>query len=328
MEKDYKQEIQNTRIGSLGSSDASMLAQVANSGYVSETAARRLAVAKGIIPQTEIPHSDAVMAGDRIEMEIYNYLVNNDTRYESNPLWVSERYSKDGLRLIAHPDIVLQDNEKKTLFVYEVKTTKQMFEDARSKYNPQLYVEWSLAKEKALKLGSKWRVRLFLVVYSTQGIENLNEMEFETQRLTVKEISFRTPLFDIEKGMKITSAYVNNMTEYYEEELNEEYLPEAVKSKFMAVTNALKEINRRKKEIEDFKAKLCEFMQKNKIKTIRNESWKITLVNKSQSVGVDYKKLFEQEVESKKPRVAQKLREKYKKVTDKEAYVKITLNEE
>ena len=106
--QDYKNEIANTRKGCLGGSDGKMLAQIAALGYVPKSAYKRLAVCNGLIEQEEIPRTAAIVAGDKIEMAIYDHLTKKDPRYESNPLWVSEKYSTKNVKLIAHPDIVLK----------------------------------------------------------------------------------------------------------------------------------------------------------------------------------------------------------------------------
>ena len=119
--KDYKNEIAATRVGCIGSSDGKMLSQIAALGTIPKSAYKRLAVVKGLIPQVEIPKNSAIQAGDDLEMIVYSHLKAQDPRYESNPLWVSEKYSTKNCKLISHPDLVLQDDASKVLNVYDYK---------------------------------------------------------------------------------------------------------------------------------------------------------------------------------------------------------------
>ena len=72
--ENYKDDIRATRIGCLGSSDAKILAQIAALGYVPKSACKRLAIVKGLIPQTDIPETDAIRTGNEIENKIFEYL--------------------------------------------------------------------------------------------------------------------------------------------------------------------------------------------------------------------------------------------------------------
>ena len=63
------------------------------------------------------------------------------------------------------------------------------------------------------------------------------------------------------------------------------------------------------------------------IKGIKTDAWAITLVNESESVSVDYKAIFANEIEAKKPRIANKLKKQYKKVTKKKAYCMIKVRD-
>lgn len=325
--KDYKEEIAKTRLGCLGSSDARMLAQIASLGMIPNSALKRLAVCKGLIPQVEIPKNDAIQAGDDIEMMVYEHLKSQDPRYESNPLWESERYSRKNVRLISHPDIVLQDNENKTLYIYEVKATRFSVEETRATYKGQLFVHFLLGKEKAKFLGKDWKVKVFLVHYSTDGLDLSEGVTFDPIRLTVRPVGFNAPMFDISKAMDIVDAFLEDFTEYYDgDEIGSEYLPEKVKKEFDAITSVLKEIKEREVKVDKFKKQLCSFMQSKGIKSIKNDSWNITLVNATESVSFD-SKAFISDLMGKHPRKAKKLLKTFEKRTKRNAYVTIKLKD-
>ena len=169
--ENYKDDVAQSRVGCLGSSDGKLLAQVCALGYVPKSAYHRLAVCKGLIEQEDIPMTAAVKAGDAMEMLIYKHLSANDPRYESNPRWVSKKYSMPNVTLIAHPDMVLKDDARKTLYIYETKTTKYTVEETRQSYKAQLFIEYIIGKELCEEYGKDWNVKLSLVHYNTDGLD-------------------------------------------------------------------------------------------------------------------------------------------------------------
>lgn len=321
--EDYKNEIAATRVGSLGSSDGRMLAQIASLGIVPHSALKRLAVCKGLIPQTEIPKTAAIQAGDDLEMLVYEHLTAKDQRYTSNPLWISEKYSRKNVRLISHPDIVLKDDAQKTLFVYEVKTTKFSYEETKATYRPQLFIHFLLGNEKAKSYGDDWKVKVFLVHYSTDGLDLADGITFDPTRLTVKSVGFNSPVFDIKKAMDVVDAFLEDFTEYYDgDEIDSAYLPENVKQEFDAIANVLAEIKERETKVEEFKARLFGFMSSHDIKSIKNDAWSITRVDPTESRQFD-SKAFLSDYATKHPRAYKKLVRNFEKVVKRKGSVQI-----
>lgn len=322
--EDYKKDIESTRVGCLGGSDGNLLAQVANLGSVPKSAYKRLAVLKGLIEQDNV--STRVMRyGDFIEQSIFECLCANNPNYISNPLWISGKYSKDGVRLICHPDFVLYDEDKKVLKVYECKATKFNVQQTRSTYANQLFVEWTLANEVVKAKGEGWKVELYLCHYDTSNVCIEDDFMFDTSLLSIHRIRMNGNVFDIDKAMTIVSEFLPTM-EYYneDEEIDAAYLPEKVKAEFDAITCVLAEIKEREVKVEEFKRKLCDFMQKHEIKSIKNDAWNITLVNATESVQFDTKK-FLADLSAKHPRKANKLRKDYEKRVARGAFVQIKL---
>lgn len=325
-EKDYKQEITQSRLGSLGSSDGKMLAQICSLGSVPKSAYKRLAVCKGLIPQTEIPHTAAVKAGDEIEMAIYRHISKADPRYESNPLWVSKKYSRKNVRLISHPDYVLKDDSRKTLFIYECKATKNGVMETRETYKGQLYIHYVLGKELAAEYGSGWNVKLFLVHYDTNGLELENGVEFEESRLTIKEIRFPYAYFDVALTMTIVDDFLETFTEYYEgDEIDADLLPVSVKTEFDEVAAMLIEIDERQKHVDAFKKKLYTFMAEKGIKSLKNDVFSIVRVDPTKKKSFDSKSYMD-DLAKEHPRKAKRIMVKYTKTSETNGYVKISVN--
>lgn len=326
--KDYKEEIAQTRVGCLGSSDGRMLAQIASLGCVPHSAIKRLAIVKGLVPQTEIPQTDAIRTGDEIEMQIFHHLSTEDPRYISNQMWVSERYSRKNVKLISHPDLVLRDDERKTLFVYEVKTTKFGVKETKQTYKAQLFIHYIIAKEIAKKLGDKWKVKLILVHYSTDGLDLAGGITFDPTRLTLHGVSFNAPLFDIGFAMDYVDTYLESLTEYYEgDEVDADLLPQKVKEEFDLVAATLLQIKKSEKMVNDFKSRLYLFMQEKGIRSVKNDVFAISCVSPSTTKSFDGKQFLD-DLAKEHPRKANKIRQKYTKTSQKKGYAVIKLKEE
>jgi len=325
-EFDYKNDIRQTRQNNFGSSDAKMLQQIAILGSVPRSAYKRLAVCKGLIEQTDIPYTDAVRFGDEIEQAIFGYLSETCNGYVSNPLWVSNKYSRKNCKCITHPDIVRYDYENKILYVYEVKASRYTTTQVRNEYEYQLLHHWLLANEKAKELDGNWKVRLFLVHYQTEGLDLSQPQEFDVERLTIKQLRLgNTKTYELSKAMDIVSVFLEDFNEYYEgDEIDSTYLPKKVKEEFDMVTGILAEIKERETKVDEFKRKLCDFMLKQNIKSIKNDAWNITLVGATEQASFDSKK-FLSDLAAKHPRKEKKLRKEYEKRIAKGAYVKITI---
>lgn len=323
----YKQDIINTRKGCLGGSDAKLLQQVALWGKVPQSAYKRLAVCKGLIEQENIT-TKVMEYGDFIEQSIFEHLYDVDERYQSNPCLVSKKYSTKEVKIIDHVDFLLQDDENKVLNLYECKASKYSTTQVRNIYECQLYHHYLLGSELARELGN-YRVNVFLCHYDTSDVDLDAPWVFDPNKISVRQVRFNNKrVFDMAKAVSIVSDFLADFNEYYEgDEIDAAYLPEKVKNEFDAITNVLKEIKEREQKVNDFKDKLYSFLQEKGIKSIKSDAFNITLVNPSESVSVDYKKLFEQEIEAKHRVKAKRLKEKYKKSTQKKGFLTIKLKD-
>lgn len=327
-ELDYKKDIIQTRTGNVGSSDAKMLQQIAELGQVPKSAYKRMAVIKGLAENQDIT-TPAMRFGDYIENQVFANLKASDERWQSNPCVFSTKYQRSNVGCLTHIDFLLQDDENKTLTVGEAKATKLSFEQARHEYIYQLCHHYLLAQELAKSLGG-YKVKILLCVYDANDVD-YTDHEFDPSRLTVKQIrniDKEANTYRLAEAMNIVNDFLNDFNEYYEdEEIDAAYLPEKVKTEFDTITNILAEIKERESKVDEFKTKLCEFMQEKGIRSIKNDAWAITLVQASESVSVDYKAIFANEIEAKKPRVANKLKKQYQKTTKKRAYVTIKIKD-
>ena len=323
--ENYKEDVIQTRTGNVGSSDSKMLQQIAELGQVPTSAKKRLAIVKGFCENPNIT-TPAMRLGDYVEQMTFESLHSQDARWESNKFLKSEKYSRKNCGCITHIDYWLQDDDKKIITIGEQKATVHNYQQAYDEYKFQIYHHYLLTKEYANKIG--YKVNVLFCVYDTNGIEEGHE--YDPSRLTVKQLRMLEKLsksYHLTEAMDIVDNFLETFTEYYEDEVDGNLLPEKVKTEFDQVTTFLTEIKEREKKVDDFKKKLTEFMISKGIKGIKTDAWAITLVNESESVSVDYKAIFANEIEANKPRVANKLKNQYKKVTKKKAYVMIKVQD-
>ena len=324
--ENYKEDIKNTRKGCLGGSDAAMLQNICDLGYVPKSAYKRLAVCKGLIENNNIT-TKVMEYGDFIETQIFEHLAQTDSRWQSNPCLVSKMYSTDEVKIIDHVDFLLQDDEKKTLTIVECKASRYPIEHVRKTYDAQLFHHYLLGTELAKELGN-YSVKVMLCLYDTSNDDLDAPWEFDPSKITLRPVRFgRSRLFDMETAVGIVSDFLKDFTFYTEdEEIQSTYLPEKVKAEFDAISNVLAEIKEREQKVDEFKQKLFGFMLDKNIKSIKSDAWSITRVDATESVSVDYKAIFTNEIEKKRPYVARRLKEEYKKTTPRKGYVTIKTN--
>lgn len=326
--EEYKDDIISTRKGCLGSSDAKMLQQIALLGAVPKSSYKRLAIVKGLAEQKEI-HTPAMIAGDGFEQEIFRYISHDNDKYQSNPRWESKKYSRPNVKCIDHPDIVLEDAEKETIYVWEVKASKLNIKDVCDTYKAQLMHHILMAKERAMSMkGSKcgaWKVKVMLAYYDTNGLDLTQPLpELDPSRLTIKECRFSTQSYDLIKAMDIVDSFLSGFDFYSEDdEIDAQYLPAEVYSQFSGIANVLREIKEREEKVETFKRRLYDFLTEKGIKKVSCDDFSFTVVQPTSTVSVDYKSIFETEIAAKHPRIAKALQESHKKVVNRKGYVQI-----
>lgn len=325
--ENYKDDIIATRTGCLGGSDARLIQSVAEAGKIPQSAMKRLAVCKGLAEQPQFTNP-AIEFGNYVESMVFESLHSQDERWQSNPCLVSTKYSKPNCKVIDHVDLYLQDDDKKTITIGEVKATRSNYAQTYDEYKWQLLHHYLLGCEKAKELGG-YRVKVMLCHYCTDGIDLTQPFEFDPSRLAVKMLRNMEKLsksYHLAEAMDIVDTFLENFTEFYEQdEVDANLLPANVQSQFLQVAQFLREIKEREDKVAAFKTKLYDFLSERGIRKVACDNFSFTVVAPTQQISVDYKALFTQEIEAKKPRVAKQLKEKYKKTTNKKGYVVIKI---
>ncbi len=286
----YKEEIISSRVGFLGGSDGNLLSSVASLEKIPESAKERLAICKGIYSKEEDIKTVAMGVGDELENKIFDMLQSQDERWKSNERIESKKYKRDNVGLLVHIDFMLKDDDKKTVTFVECKATKKDIKETRYTYSNQLYIENVLGKEYTQSLGKGWRFCLKLCHYDTNDYDGV----LDPDKLSLTNVRFCSGQFDIAKAMDIIDGYLENLTEYYRDDIDANYLPSDVQSQIETMSNYLVQIDDMNGRVNKFKEKMYDFMLKKGIKSIKNDLFSITLVNESETISFDSKK-FESE---------------------------------
>lgn len=316
MNLDYKNDIINSRIGSLGSSDGKVLAAIAKNGCVQRGQVERLAIAKGLYERPNITNL-AMQYGDFIENMIYDSLVQVDERWESNKCFRSQKYGREGLGLLVHIDFSLFDDsrDKPLLLWVECKATTTDIEQTYKDYKEQLYIEYVLGKELAEQLGADFKLELCHYDASVMfEDESQLQFAFDPDKISRKKVIFKKPVFDIASGMDIAAQYVSEMTEYKREEIDWDYLPAEVQEQMKQVNNILVSIKEKQDSIEEFKSRFYDFLCKNEIKSVKTPYFTISRVDESVSIQFDKVRFTAEHPE---------LAAKYQRAVKKKGYVLI-----
>ena len=286
----YKEEIISSRVGFLGGSDGNLLSSIAKLENIPESAKERLAICKGIYSKEDDFKTESMAIGDELENKIFDMLQSQDERWKSNERIESKKYKRNNVGLLVHIDFMLKDDDKKTVTFVECKATKKNIKETRYTYSNQLYIENVLGKEYTKSLGKGWRFCLKLCHYDNNDYDGVLDLD----KLSLTNVRFCSGQFDIAKAMDLIDNYLENLTEYYRDDIDANYLPSDVQSQIETMSNYLVQIDDMNGKVNKFKEKMYVFMLKKGIKSIKNDLFSITLVNESETISFDSKK-FESE---------------------------------
>lgn len=152
----HQQEIENTRVGGFGGSDAAMFLRIAKKGGVeslSNTDLYRIAVAMGIKPYVPVPVTEAMNNGHIFEESYARMLNNNGKPYEREVKLIAE-CQPENFHIFAHADFVFQEKiykkPNKIVLVHECKfiaDESKTADDVAETYKAQLQWYYMLGVE-------------------------------------------------------------------------------------------------------------------------------------------------------------------------------------
>lgn len=328
---DNKQEILQSRIGGLGSSDAAFVVRIGKRGTIEEADKFRLAVMLGI-EETNIFSSRQTDLGNIIEERIFNFVQSKYPNAQSNPKYISKTLSqKYGFDILNHIDFqIITDN---ALIQVEHKSTIKSLAESYEQYKEQLYWHYLLGLEYANELGlSKYELRLSQ--YNTNEIDDINDFIINQSKyynfVLADEKSFKNGQDNnlkeyILKGLQIISDCIVTNREEFErtyvkkETIDANTLPEKQLELITSMAKIVSDIESKNKELDAFKEKMYEVMKANNIKSIKNEYFTMTVVHETTSTTFD-SKAFEND----RP----KMYKKYLKTSNKKGYLKINVKKQ
>jgi hypothetical protein len=261
----HQNEIERTRVGGFGGSDAKMFYKIGLKGLsaLSNSDKKRIRVAKGIDEYKPIFQTEAMRKGHEFEDWYYSKIDDIEKKIVKRELKICS-FDARNFGTFAHAD--LYDTQSK--IVEELKFLQDPnIAVAKAQYMAQLQWYYMLGvKEVRLTVGDSNDYPLVKFEYSGVRVNTVvvarDEEFIETLRV----------------GVNILDDNWDNLNlELPEEWTSEDLLPfEATEVELM--TNYLQEIKRLEVLIEEKKNNLLQFMQDNGVKSINSENYIITNV--------------------------------------------------
>lgn len=279
---EHKQEIINTRVGGLGSSDAKMVVGIAERGTLNYSDKERIAVMLGLAEKRQIT-SKAIELGNIIEDAVFEvFKTQFGENIESNPRYTME-LNLD-YRVSNHIDFEISTPNE--LIWVEHKSTIHGINQAIESYKHQLAWHAMLGQDKAQAESKKFK--LLLSHYDTNEFDG----EFNADKLSIVEVAPNAHLIDkICKGLLI----INEQIPTFEWQPNEgilhaSSLPAEINDKCEQMATHLRKIKEMTEQVDTFKQRMCELMVANNVKSIVTDAFTITLVEQSVSTTFDKSK--------------------------------------
>ena len=145
--KNHQQEIENTRVGGFGGSDAAMFLRIAKKGGVeglSNTDLYRIAVAMGIKPYVPVPVTEAMQNGHIFEDSYEKMLKDSGVNFDREVKLVAKKQPKN-FKIFAHADFVCDNNYvEECKFIQDEEKNDQ---DVAETYKAQLQWYYMLGME-------------------------------------------------------------------------------------------------------------------------------------------------------------------------------------
>ena len=285
----HKQEIEVTRVGGFGGSDAAMFYRIGLKGLsaITNSDKKRIRVAKGIDEYKPIPMNDAMQRGHDFE-DWYS------ENYQSAAMERERKFTRD---LARNFDTFFHADFSDT-FIYELKSTSNT-DDVLATYEAQLQWQHMISA-----------MPVYIVISdSSLPFEDCSEPIEVKRNERIIEI--------LQNGIRLLDENWDTLDLEIGEEWSDSDLMPFEKNDIELLSSALREIKRLKAQAEKFKEQLLEFMQSNNIQTLKSDEYSITYVPESTTTSLDKKKLFSEHPEIKE--------QNYLKTSPKKACITVRL---
>ena len=289
------EEIETTRIGGFGGSDAAMFYRIGLKGLSALTKSdkKRIRVAKGLDEYKSIPVNEAMRRGHDFE-----------DWYAENVAIVSlEREKKFSRKMARNFDTFFHADFSNEKYIYELKCVQDV-NSVKDNYFHQLQWQYMIAP-----VGMK----VYLEVFDSSkefGLDNLrDEKLIERDELTIEILRM---------GIKRIDESWNELDLSIGEEWQVTDLMPFEQKDVELLSSALRQIKEMEAKADEFKAQVLAFMEANNILSLKSDTYSITYVPESITMTFDKKKLF-----SEHPKINET---DYLRSSTKKRYLKITLN--
>ena len=145
-QKQHQQEIESTRVGGFGGSDAAMFLRIAKKGGVeglSNTDLYRIAVAMGIKPYVPVPATEAMNNGHIFENSYERYLIDSRSDFKREVKLIAE-CQPGNFKIFAHADFVIDNCVNECKFIAD---EEKCIEEVAEAYKAQLQWYYMLGVE-------------------------------------------------------------------------------------------------------------------------------------------------------------------------------------
>lgn len=288
---EYKQEIENTRVGCLGSSDAQLVLSAGRSGVIGKQLKRRLAIVAGFIPNTHISTYE-MRRGNAAEQAIFDNVHARHANATSNPLYVYMDRGK--YRVIDHIDIEVVGD---TLSWVEIKTSLHTPQECVDTYRAQLAWHTMCCATRAMELGCKDYDISFLHFPAeranyddeTQTCQNIDMSQAQTFGFSKTE--FEHDIADIQAGFQLIDEFMETFDHYDAiKTISADELPQdacAIFERIEVLSNEQKCIDA---ELKELKAAAMELMRAGELDTVQTPLNNISYVSPRVLVRFDSKR--------------------------------------
>ena len=124
-QQQHQQEIENTRVGGFGGSDASLFLRIAKKGGVeglSNTDLYRIAVAMGIKPYVPVSPTEAMQNGHVFEDSYERMLKDSGVNFDREVKLIAE-CQPENFHIFAHADFITKNCVEECKFIQDEATT-------------------------------------------------------------------------------------------------------------------------------------------------------------------------------------------------------------
>lgn len=294
----HQQKIEASRVGGFGGSDAKMFYKIGLNGLsaLSNTDKLRIRVAKGIDEYKPIPQTEAMQKGHDFEDWFAEEFSEEMIGFTREHRVESESSLAINFNVFAHADFF---NIKKEWAV-ELKCVSNV-DTVQDDYMAQL--QWYFM------LGCS---RVGMVVCDSKA-ESFEDGLQEPIKIKPNENYIET----LKHGIKLLDDNWDNIDLKIGDEWDESDLFPSEQKEVQLMTSYLQQIKAMEAQIEESKAKLLEMMQKSGVKSIKSDSYNITVVPDGTTSRFDKKKLLKDHPEINEA--------DYTATSERKAYLKITL---